>query len=94
MLLFRRCWQKLIAYVDRIFKSVKLDRFLRYIVVLIVFLLCVDGAILVVWKEVFSDLIHADVPFVGFGLIGFSLSCAVVAWVKGRSSSFAIVRKL
>ena len=91
MLLFRRCWQKLIAYVDRIFKSVKLDRFLRYIVVLIVFLLCVDGAILVVWKEVFSDLIHADVPFVGFGLIGFSLSCAVVAWVNGRSYWFYLI---
>ena len=64
MLVFRRYWQKLIAYSDKIGESVILDRFLRLICALVVILFCVDGAFLVVRREVFLDLIRADVPSV------------------------------
>lgn len=91
MLLFRRYWQKLIAYFDKICESVKLDSFLRSFVVLTFVLLCLDGAILAVRGEVISVLIRADVPFVWFGLIGFSLPCVVVALVNGRSYWFYLI---
>ena len=91
MLLFRRCWQKLIAYFDKIYESVKLDSFLRFFVLLTFVPLCVDGAILAVRREVISVLIRADVPFVWFGLLGFGLSCVVVAWVNGRSYWFYLI---
>lgn len=91
MLLFRRYWQKPIAYFYNICESVKLDSFLRFFVVLTFVLLCVDGAILAVRGEVISVLIRTDVPFVWFGLLGFSLSCVVVAWVNGRSYWFYLI---
>lgn len=91
MLLFRRCWQKLIAYFDKICESVKLDSFLRSFVVLTFVLLCLDGAILAVRGEVISVLIRADVSFVWFGLIGFGLPCVVVALVNGRSYWFYLI---
>lgn len=91
MLLFWRYRQKLIAYFDKICESVKLDSFLRFFVILTFGFLCFDGAILAVRGEVISVLIRADVPFVWFGLLGFSLSCVVVAWVNGRSYWFHLI---
>lgn len=91
MLVFRRYWLKLIAYFDEICKSVKSDRSLQLFVVLIVFLFCADGAFLVVWGEVFLDLIRADVPFGWYGLIGFTLPSVFVAWVDSRSYRFYLI---
>lgn len=91
MLVFRRYWLKLIAYFDKICKSVKSDRFLQLFVVLIVFLFCVDGVVLAVWGEVILDLIRADVLFVQYGLIGLTLPCVFVAWVDSRSYRFYLI---
>ena len=91
MLVFRRYWLKLIAYFDEIYKSVKSDRSLQLFVVHIVFLFCADGAFLVVWGEVFLDLIRADVSFVWYGLIWFTLPSVFVAWVDSRSYRFYLI---
>ena len=88
MLVFRRYWQKLIAYSDKIGESVILDRFLRLICALVVILFCVDGAFLVVRREVFLDLIRADVPSVCYQLIASALFCGSVARVICRSYWF------
>ena len=90
MLVFRRYWLKLIAYFDEIYKSVKSDRSLQLFVVLIVFLFCADGAFLVVWGEVFLDLIRADVSFVWYGLIWFTLPSVFVAWVDSRRCQWVV----
>lgn len=91
MLVFRRYWLKLIAYFGEICKSVKSDRSLQLFVVLIVLLFCADGVFLVVWGEVFLDLIRADVPFVWYGLIWFTLPSVFVAWVDSRSYRFYLI---
>lgn len=91
MLVYRRYWLKLIAYFDKICKSVKSDRSLQLFVVLIVFLFCVDGVVLAVWGEVILDLIRADVLFVQYGLIGVTLPCVFVAWVDSRSYRFYLI---
>lgn len=88
MLVFRRYWRKLIAYSDKIGESVILDRFLRLIFALVVILFCVDGAFLVVWREVFLDLIRADVPSVCYQLIASALFGGSVARVICRSYWF------
>lgn len=90
MLVFRRYWLKLIANFDKICESVKLDGFLRFFVVLIVILFCIDGILLAEWGEVILDLIRADVPFVGHWLIAGAMLC-VVAWVYNRSYLFYVI---
>ncbi len=91
MLVFRRKWLKLIAYFGKICESVKLDSILRFTVVLTVFIFCLDGAILAVRREVILDLIRADVPFVWYVSIGFTLSCVFVSWVNSRSYWFYVI---
>ena len=55
MLVFRRYWLKLIANFDKIYESVKLDGFLRFFVVLIVILFCIDGILLAEWGGDFGS---------------------------------------
>lgn len=88
MLVFRRYWLKLIAYFDKIGESVTLDRFLQLTVALVVILFCADGVFLVVWGEVFSDLIRADVPSVCYQLIASALFVAAIVRVICRSYWF------
>lgn len=90
MLVIRRYWLKLIANFDKICESVKSDGFLRLFVVLIVILFCITGRLLAVWGEVILDLIRADVPLVGHGLIALTISC-VFAWVHSRSYLFYLI---
>lgn len=89
--MFQKYWLKLIAYIEKIYESVKMDRFLKSVIVLILFLLCIEGVILLVWGEPFSGLYKADVPFVWYVLIGFVPTCIFFAGLIGRSYLFHLI---
>lgn len=89
--MFRKYWLKLIAYFKNISESVKTDRFLQSIIVLIVLLACVEGATLLVRRGMFSDLYRADVPFVWYMLIGLVPTCIFFTGLIGRSYWFHVI---
>lgn len=89
--MFHKYWLKLIAYIEKISESVKTDRILQSVIVLIVFFLCIEGVILLVRGEPFSGLYQADVPFVWYVLIGFVPTCILFAGLIGRSYWFHLI---
>lgn len=89
--MFRKYWLKLIDCIEKISESVKTDRILQSVIVVIVFLLYVEGVILLVRGEPFSGLYQADVPFVWYVLIGFVPTCIFFGSLIGRSYWFHLI---
>lgn len=89
--MFQKYWLKLKDSIEKISESVKTDRILQSFIVVIVFLLCIEGVILLVWGEPFSGLYQADVPFVWYVLIGFVPTCIFFGSLIGRSYWFHLI---